>query len=82
MAWLHKKRLASLRSLDFAGSRGGIRTPDRVVNSHLLCRLSYPGILNGNHYLYIQRKLCFISKIMLLCQITCVSKAIARNQVF
>jgi hypothetical protein len=27
-----------------AGSRGGIRTPDRVVNSHLLCRLSYPGI--------------------------------------
>ncbi len=26
------------------GSRGGIRTPDRVVNSHLLCRLSYPGI--------------------------------------
>ena len=27
------------------GSRGGIRTPDRVVNSHLLCRLSYPGIV-------------------------------------
>jgi hypothetical protein len=27
------------------GSRGGIRTPDRVVNSHLLCRLSYPGTL-------------------------------------
>ncbi len=25
-------------------SRGGIRTPDRVVNSHLLCQLSYPGI--------------------------------------
>ncbi len=25
------------------GSRGGIRTPDRVVNSHLLCQLSYPG---------------------------------------
>jgi hypothetical protein len=28
-----------------SGSRGGIRTPDRVVNSHLLCRLSYPGTL-------------------------------------
>ena len=26
------------------GSRGGIRTPDRVINSHLLCQLSYPGI--------------------------------------
>ena len=26
------------------GSRGGIRTPDRVVNSHLLCQLSYPGM--------------------------------------
>jgi hypothetical protein len=25
------------------GSRGGIRTPDMVVNSHPLCRLSYPG---------------------------------------
>ena len=28
------------------GSRGGIRTPDRVVNSHLLCQLSYPGIFD------------------------------------
>ena len=27
------------------GSRGGIRTPDRVVNSHLLCQLSYPGTI-------------------------------------
>ncbi len=26
------------------GSRGGIRTPDKVINSHLLCQLSYPGI--------------------------------------
>ena len=26
------------------GSWGGIRTPDQVVNSHPLCRLSYPGI--------------------------------------
>ncbi len=26
-----------------AGSWGGIRTPDQVVNSHPLCRLSYPG---------------------------------------
>ncbi len=25
------------------GSRGGIRTPDMVVNSHPLCQLSYPG---------------------------------------
>ena len=25
------------------GSRGGTRTPDKVVNSHLLYRLSYPG---------------------------------------
>jgi hypothetical protein len=25
-------------------SQGGIRTPDRVVNSHLLYRLSYLGI--------------------------------------
>ena len=41
------------------GSRGGIRTPDRVVNSHLLCRLSYPGTLfqertdkTDNQFLY------------------------------
>ena len=26
------------------GSPGGIRTPDTVVNSHLLCRLSYRGV--------------------------------------
>jgi|AAWO01.1.fsa_nt_gi hypothetical protein len=26
------------------GSPGGIRTPDTVVNSHLLCRLSYRGM--------------------------------------
>lgn len=30
---------------DENGSPGGIRTPDRVINSHLLCRLSYRGIL-------------------------------------
>ncbi len=29
-------------------SRGGTRTPDRVVNSHLLYQLSYPGISNNN----------------------------------
>ncbi len=27
-----------------SGSRGGTRTPDQVVNSHPLYRLSYPGI--------------------------------------
>jgi hypothetical protein len=32
------------------GSRGGIRTPDRVVNSHLLCRLSYPGVAMNAFY--------------------------------
>ncbi len=26
-------------------SRGGTRTPDRVINSHLLYHLSYSGIL-------------------------------------
>ena len=26
------------------GSRGGIRTPDQVVNGHPLCQLSYPGM--------------------------------------
>jgi hypothetical protein len=28
----------------YYGSQGGIRTPDKVVNSHLLCQLSYLGI--------------------------------------
>ena len=28
---------------EVTGSRGGIRTPDMVVNSHPLCQLSYPG---------------------------------------
>ncbi len=28
-------------------SRGGTRTPDRVINSHLLYHLSYPGILGA-----------------------------------
>jgi hypothetical protein len=45
--WLeiYIKRLTSLQTIDFIGSRGGIRTPDRVVNSHLLCQLSYPGTI-------------------------------------
>ena len=30
------------------GSRGGTRTPDKVVNSHLLYRLSYPGTTREN----------------------------------
>jgi hypothetical protein len=52
--WLeiYIKRLASLQPLDFIGSRGGIRTPDRVVNSHLLCRLSYPGTGISEYFLY------------------------------
>ena len=36
------------------GSRGGSRTPDRVVNSHLLYQLSYPGTMG-----HIMTK-CFI----------------------
>ena len=28
------------------GSRGGTRTPDKVVNSHLLYQLSYPGMVS------------------------------------
>ena len=64
------------------GSRGGIRTPDRVVNSHLLCQLSYPGIFDIKTYcILIQREPYFISKMVLLCQIIrgwrsygCISK--------
>jgi hypothetical protein len=33
------------------GSWGGTRTPDQVVNSHPLCRLSYPGL-----FFYIKKK--------------------------
>jgi hypothetical protein len=40
------------------GSRGGIRTPDRVVNSHLLCQLSYPGIV----FFYIKNKYILSNK--------------------
>jgi hypothetical protein len=36
------------------GSRGGIRTPDRVVNSHLLCRLSYPGTSAHNNSIQLR----------------------------
>ena len=38
------------------GSRGGIRTPDRVVNSHLLCQLSYPGISRLEDFYYTPKK--------------------------
>ncbi len=34
----------ALWTVDF-GSGGGIRTPDPVVNSHSLCRLSYAGFV-------------------------------------
>ena len=32
-----------MQTFSFSGSQGGIRTPDMVVNSHPLCRLSYLG---------------------------------------
>ena len=32
-----------------AGSRGGIRTPDKMINSHPLCQLSYPGMVSSNN---------------------------------
>jgi hypothetical protein len=34
----------------FCGSSGGTRTPDRVVNSHLLYRLSYRGMNKNEIY--------------------------------
>ena len=55
-----------MQTLDLAGSRGGIRTPDRVVNSHLLCRLSYPGISVNS--VNNKRKPLFISKNKAVCQ--------------
>ena len=40
------QRRKALRPFDLDNSsRGGTRTPDRVINSHLLYHLSYPGIL-------------------------------------
>ncbi len=38
----HGPSVVALRS-----SRGGTRTPDPVINSHLLYQLSYSGKLNG-----------------------------------
>ena len=51
--WLIPNAFGTLPSeLVKCGSRGGIRTPDRVVNSHLLCQLSYPGIEISEYFLY------------------------------
>ena len=47
---IYTKIPATLETLDYIGSWGGIRTPDQVVNSHPLCRLSYP----GTDYFYIK----------------------------
>ena len=38
------------KSLFITGSPGRIRTIDRVVNSHLLCQLSYRGIFVASMY--------------------------------
>ena len=38
---LFEKKERGLQPLSFFGSGGGTRTPDRVVNSHLLYQLSY-----------------------------------------
>jgi hypothetical protein len=37
----YKKRPRFMHGLPYCGWSGGIRTPDPVVNSHLLCQLSY-----------------------------------------
>ena len=42
--------LSAFAGYDF-GSSGGTRTPDRVVNSHLLYRLSYRGMKENNLWL-------------------------------
>jgi hypothetical protein len=34
-----------MRSVGFGNSRGGTRTPDPVINSHLLYQLSYSGLI-------------------------------------
>ena len=41
-----KKRAASLAARSDENSRGGTRTPDPVINSHLLYQLSYSGKRN------------------------------------
>ncbi len=43
---IEKARSDELTGLDFGGSPARTRTTDTVVNSHLLCRLSYWGAIN------------------------------------
>jgi hypothetical protein len=45
VAVIKKELSIMLKLLDLFGSPGRTRTSDRVVNSHLLYRLSYRGII-------------------------------------
>jgi hypothetical protein len=41
------QRVCCLAGISAANSRGGTRTPDPVINSHLLYQLSYSGKYNN-----------------------------------
>ena len=44
MEWQPSAIMHMYSQLGTHSSRGGTRTPDRVINSHLLYHLSYPGM--------------------------------------